>query len=411
MSLKLAPCDQYEGIQIEYKRNGKKFCRNKSRFAKDKLLKTPPCDQYEGNYIEYTKDNKQYCRESKSKKNIPNIDVSYSKSLKKDSNLKKKKFIEDKEPNFCLKFSKEELNQICLILNIDQQKNQTEICQILLDIINDDSKESLTGNVYYSTTIDDVEHICHLLNIKLYDSEQKQYKNLEQLFTEICQIITKYSTPQFKKLLSKIVNKEISCDSQSGYVITKIIKNILYPNNFPKESPIPISEQLYEKLLLMKEKKILNDKTQKFLLDQSLHAKICHCVKNLLITDKFKKEVLNQSTEYNPYAICTSSVYKDRNIKVPHREILNCPVDYTWYKKLDYITKQSKVSNKQSKSIDKKNNNLKGGSNGVCASNCGFNTIGHTPVDNCALNHKEVDMMQWPNIFSNTDGWKGSGWP
>ena len=409
MSYKFAPCSQYNSPQIEYTRNNQKFCRNKSRFAKDKLIKTPPCDKYPGNYVEYTRDNKKYCRETniksiKKNDNLPKIN--FSKSLKKDS-----VFDTHTEKNIgidkCMNFSDSELEKICHILNINKKKSKDEICDIILNMINNDTKESLTGNIYYSTSIEDIYEVCHLLNIKLYDETLKKYKNLDDLSIEICQIVMKYSTLEFKNLIYKLINPNPECSIQTGYIITKIIKNILYPNQFPRESPIPISEQLYEKLLLMKKKKILNNETEKYLVKKSLHTKICHCIKKVLITDKFKKEVLNISSKYNPYAVCTSSIYKDRHIRVPAKEVKNCPVDFTWYNKLDYLNEQKRKKSTKKYSKSK----LEGGQSAICSDNCGFDTVSNVQSNNCSIINNEVKMMEWPNIFSNGTALKGSGWP
>ena len=41
---------------------------------------------------------------------------------------------------------------------------------------------------------------------------------------------------------------------------------------------------------------------------------------------------------------------------------------------------------------------------------CPISPGAFSPVDNCQQSQMEVKMMQWPNMYSNTNGWKGSGW-
>ena len=70
-SKKFAPCQQYDGVQIEYLRNGHRFCRSKSRFASmKKSHKKPPIL-------------KGIIREKKSKKS--DITIKFLPQIKKHS--------------------------------------------------------------------------------------------------------------------------------------------------------------------------------------------------------------------------------------------------------------------------------------------------------------------------------------
>ena len=394
-SKKFAPCQQYNGVQIEYLRNGHKFCRSKSRFASmKKSHKKPPIL-------------KGIIREKKSKKS--DIIIKFLPQIKKHSI---KKAISSKSDNSitmtkCLSWSKVERQQICQILNIPTQSlSSFNTCSKILDLIDNDSRRSLLGNIFYSVSLDDIKKICQLLEIGLRNRLKNKVKPLNQLLFEICQTISKYSTPEFKQVIKRLLGSNQQCNVTKGYIIAKIIINILYPGNFYKKAPIPITEQLYQKLIKMKKMGLIQTRQEEFLLEQSLHNKICHCVKETLIRNKFLREVLNKPTSYNAFAICTNSVYKQRGLPVPPSEIRNCPVFFDWYQKLNYITNKKKYQQQfqRQKDKSKKINLIEIQSGGSSDKNA------FSPVDDCQQSQMEVKMMQWPNIYSNTNGWKGSGW-
>lgn len=374
--VKNPPCKQYEGPHITYHRNKKTFCRRKTSFSKKKKKKTPPCHQYPGKHHIYVRNGKSYCR--KARKN--NLSLLNKKTSKTDV------------VNNCLKLSHQKVKKYADLLNIDsREENNSELCLKITKILNNDSRKILTTNIYYQTTPEDVKHVSQLLSIPLINSNGKS-KTMEELFMDICQKMNKYSSKTVKSLIQDLYQQKVVCSVETGYIFTKIIKNILYPNKFPEKSPMMISKDLNNRLLSLKKMKLLSNTTEQDLLRETLHSKLCHCIKGMLIKNKFRKDVLNKDSKYNPYAICTQSVYKNRGLRVPKKTVRKCPVDFDWYRKLDYITGKKKKSNS---SKSKKKISIHRGGN---------------VNENCQQSLEQVEMMKWPHIYANGNGWKGSGW-
>ena len=402
--VKNPPCHQYPGPHLSYQRNGKTYCRKKKGSGTFSKKKTPPCHQYYGKHLLYVRNGKTYCRRV-NPKNLTN-----EKELKGDVFHK------------CLRLDQQKLNDYAGLLNIDvREKENTDICWQISKLLTNDSRKIATGsidykdtkgsskiselltnhsrkilttNIYYQTKPEDVKHISQLLNISLKDSSGHS-KNMDQLLLDICEHITKRSSKKMRSLLEDLYPGKIICSKETGYIITKIIKNILYPQKFPKKSPILITKELNQKLISLKKRKVLSNTTEQELLKETLHTKLCHCIKSMLVTNKFKKEVLNKRSQYNPYAICTQSVYKNRGFPVPKKSVRKCPKNYEWYQKLDYITgrkKKKSLKKKQQKNKDSKKHQ------------------GGNISENCSQSLEKVEMMSWPNIYANADGWKGSGW-
>lgn len=374
--VKNPPCEQYDGPHISYQRNEKTFCRRKTSFANKKNIKTPPCHQYPGKHLVYVRNGKSYCRK---------VSSDYL-------TLSDKKASKNSIFNNCLKLSHKKLNKYADLLNIDlREQEHTDLCLEITKLLNNDSRKILTTNIFYQTTPEDVKHISQLLNIPLINGNGKS-KTIEELFIDICQKITKYSSKMVKSLIQDLYQDKVVCSVETGYVFTKIIKNILYPNKFPEKSPMIISDELNKRLLTLKKKKLLSNTTEQELLRETLHSKLCHCIKGMLIKNKFRKDVLNKNSQYNPYAICTQSVYKNRGFRVPKKTVRKCPVDFDWYRKLDYITGKKKKNN--SSKSKKKSTSQDGGN----------------VNENCQQSLEQVEMMKWPHIYANGNGWKGSGW-
>ena len=76
--VKNPPCQQYEGPQIEYQRNGQPFCRNKIIYGTPKGKKVPPCSQYPGKHLVYVRNGHSYCR----KRSLKNLNQSQQKTSK-----------------------------------------------------------------------------------------------------------------------------------------------------------------------------------------------------------------------------------------------------------------------------------------------------------------------------------------
>ena len=167
-SKKFAPCQQYDGFQIEYLRNGHKFCRTKSRFASMKKKKR-------SNNI-LSKSHKKHSivkgiiKERRDKKS--GITIKFLPMIKKHS-IKTPISSKLEKPltmSKCLSWSKGECQQICQILNIPfQSLSSFNVCTKILDLIDNDSRRSLLGNIFYSVSLDDIKKICQLLEISLRD--------------------------------------------------------------------------------------------------------------------------------------------------------------------------------------------------------------------------------------------------
>jgi hypothetical protein len=309
--------------------------------------KYAPCSQYNGKHIEYKRNNILYCRKNNYNTTLKEKKIrqrNKSRNITKDENgniTKHEKGNIAKDENFkCGTINENQLRDYIDILNISPvNKTNKELCQDFLNLkieIDTISKTILTTNLYYPTSNEDIKEIAQFLNISLIDTNNNK-KDINQLLIDICNLITKHSTKTMKNLLNELFNNKITCSIETGIIITKIIQNILYPEKFEKKSHQIISENLQKKLTLLKKKNILTNDIEEKLLQESLHSKLCHCVKNILIKNKFKKQILNKTEKSNPYEFCLNSIYKNKNFKVPENEIQKCSNDYKWYNELNYI--------------------------------------------------------------------------
>ena len=114
-----------------------------------------------------------------------------------------------------------------------------------------------------------------------------------------------------------------------------ILVNSLYelfsPNKLPKKAPIQMEEEEYKELVKKKkEDDITYEQNEK--LEEALNCKYCHCVKKLYLKNQFQLFINEEEPKYNPYAICMSSIYKNRDIKPPFKVSHSCREKYDWYK-------------------------------------------------------------------------------
>uniref|UniRef100_A0A6C0JDD3 Uncharacterized protein n=1 Tax=viral metagenome TaxID=1070528 RepID=A0A6C0JDD3_9ZZZZ len=129
------------------------------------------------------------------------------------------------------------------------------------------------------------------------------------------------------KLLNEVSGSKDLCD-----ILVKSLYELFSPEDFPKKSPIQISEKKYKELI-QKKKDGSIEVGEELVLDEALNCKYCHCVKKLYLQNKFNKFINNTEPKYNPYAICLSSIYKNRDIDVPSKISYKCRDKYTWYSK------------------------------------------------------------------------------
>tara|TARA_Y100000991_G_C21648514_1_gene211374 strand:- start:69 stop:458 length:390 start_codon:yes stop_codon:yes gene_type:complete len=101
----------------------------------------------------------------------------------------------------------------------------------------------------------------------------------------------------------------------------------------------------------------------------------------MFLKSKFLKDVMNIDDKVNNYAICTNSVYKQRNIELPENATRNCTKNFKWLKKTDYIKKQ------------------KGGTNvGIYPPN--KEIIKNNNVTSCFNSFEKEPALNWPNRFA-----------
>jgi len=395
--VKTPPCDQYEPPRnILYHRNGKQFCRI-SKEGKGKEYQIPPCDQYGPNYVIYTKNNKEFCRKSKS-------------HIQKRINKKRKtkKLFNDKQD--CKNTGIRKLNKYSKFLNINLSKYNDKdwICQNINNFFNISEPNK-----------DTIKYVSNILKIKTKKKKEK----------ELCHIIKKKiiseNNQTFNEILNLIQNNKKLTDLQLSYLIVNLIISIINPYNFPHDSPIPLSETLYKKLIKDKKKNEYIDKDDEILLENSLYIKLCHCIQKLFLKNKFLKDMFNMEIDKNiQYPICTDSIYKQRGFELPKDSIKNCSKNFDWYKLINNIQKSKTthtrniLKKKKNKSSTKKRKKkeLKGGD--VLKINPEGSTLqyGHIgPIvpnktiirDNneiaCFNSFKKHPATQWPNRFACPD--------
>ena len=271
--VKTPPCSKYEPPRnIEYTRNGKTFCRI-SKKGEVNGPQIPPCEQYGKEYILYEKNKKQFCR----------------KSTKKKTQKKQKKTV-------CNKQNHQKLKTFANILNINlKDYNDKEwICQQMKQIFNETEPD-----------LKDVKYLSTILKIS---TKNKTNKILCQ---EIINKIVK------KKEFNEIIDIIKDGKQLNNNIVINILLSTLYPNKFPRISPLQITKELYNELIdKHKHNKPLNEH-EKTILDISLYIKLSHCTKKMILKSKLLKDIFDKDEDINPYALCTNSVYTQRGIKPP----------------------------------------------------------------------------------------------
>ena len=301
---KTPPCNKYEGLHIQYSRNNKQYCRKKTRFAKEK---------------EKTMKKDKKIKPVKILKNNETIDEK-----------KNKKINVEKQFDKCTNIPEKELSIYAQILNIDyKDRTKKEICEKIQEIFDLEQNENQTtksdkntDNKDKNITIKDIVKVCQLLNISIPKEQKDINKNIYILLENICEKILNYASPNFKNMLNKFIGIDIKCSYISGYVITKIITHILHPSNFPHTSPKTITIHLHNELTNLKDNNTLNNSDEQYLLQQEEQMKICHKLKEILLNNKFVKEVINENV---------------KNINITKEENINKCQFYNWYEKLNYI--------------------------------------------------------------------------
>lgn len=199
----------------------------------------------------------------------------------------------------------------------------------------------------YSTKfIKDMNILVSKSNNRLYNSQAvARLLDLEEKtdLKEQCHDIVNYlsskrgTNPVIDRLLSNFDDSALS-EHVVDEDICKTLVNVLYqlfnPESFPDKAPIRITNKRYYSLI-DKYKDGSITKKEKKILHNALNIKYCHCVKSLFIKesfDTFIKGNNKKDDKYNRYAICMSSIYKNRNIKPPFKVSYSCREKYNWYK-------------------------------------------------------------------------------
>ena len=148
-----------------------------------------------------------------------------------------------------------------------------------------------------------------------------------------CRIIVSFLK---KRAETNVVIRELLQKKKTNKNICEFLVQTLFslfnPKNFPKKAPILISETKYKNLIKKSKNNTINREEKKDL-DEALNIKYCHCIKKLYLKNIFLENILDKKAKYNPYAICMSSIYKNRNITPPKKASYTCREKYKWYKK------------------------------------------------------------------------------
>lgn len=176
-----------------------------------------------------------------------------------------------------------------------------------------------------------IRQVARVLNIKIVNSP-----STNQLCTDIYEKLRKNSLnkPSLQYFLSKFYNGETKKINFCQLLIDSLYE-LFYPSDMEKDSPILITENKYKELI---EKKKNDDLTEQdsSTLDEAMHIKLCHCIKKIYIKNIIDTEFFEKIRTLNPYAICTSSIYKKRGFNVPPCAARNCGKSYNWYRDNKY---------------------------------------------------------------------------
>lgn len=142
---------------------------------------------------------------------------------------------------------------------------------------------------------------------QLYNFLKQKSKNSREL--KYFMKLIKSETPHYYKLMVNIMHDLVVPES--------IYKNYIKNN-------------VYNSLIEKKKNNTLTDE-EKVILDDQLHIKFCKCIKKLYLQNLYNKMFFQKEPVYNQYAVCTNSIYKNRDFDVPPRAALECR-KHNWYK-------------------------------------------------------------------------------
>ena len=250
---KKTPCGQYNGPQILYTRNNKKFCRNKTIFSK-KIIKN-----------------------------------------KKITNTVSQPTISDDTQQsgllFCKKQNKETLIEWAEVFSISSKDSDRIPMKICMQL--ELWKRSPEPNMEM------LKIVAKALKLR-----KNQYNfDIVQVKSILHKKIYKHMTPTFKNIIG-------NNDVPINYIITLIYK-ILIPDKFSIHAKLDISEKMYKQLVEDKRNGVL-DSDKEGLLNNSMKRKFNHCSDKLKFMNTFFTKITKDiSKPYkNPEGLCYNSIYK-----------------------------------------------------------------------------------------------------
>lgn len=362
---KIPPCEQYEPPRnILYTRNKKKFCRVARKGEGQKGPFIPPCSQYGKEYGEYQRLGKTFCRKIK-------------KKTEKKPKVSKK----------CLSINEKTLKQYAKKMNINLTKYRDKewICDNLQSLFNINEPND-----------EDIKYLSTIFKIKTRNKKISQLKK---------EIVDKsiINNKELNKILSVIQRHQKIKEEEYHNLVINTLLSVLYPNNFPHNSPIPITQELYTDLIKKKVSNQYLSSDEKELLDTSLYIKFCHCIRKLFFKNKFLKDFLSYQDKdlLDPYANCSNSVYKQRGFQLPPKASFKCRDNFEWCKNTEYVSLQNKKM--------KYNTKKKGGSNSHYLLNKSGYIGSYPPSQPVTINHNQLSCfndfqskppLHYPNRFS-----------
>ena len=192
--------------------------------------------------------------------------------------------------------------------------------------------------------IKDMNILVRKSNNKLYNSQAvaKMLKLEEKSsYNEQCKNIVDYLQSKRKtnsvidSLLNNFEDSSLSKETINEDIcntLVRVLYQLFKPESFPDKAPINITNKRYYSLI-KKYKSNTITKAEKKILHNALNIKYCHCIKSLYLLENFNIFINeDKSSDYNRYAICMSSIYKNRNIKPPFKVSYSCREKYKWYK-------------------------------------------------------------------------------
>ena len=161
----------------------------------------------------------------------------------------------------------------------------------------------------------------------------EKFNNIKKESNLVTELIARLESSSQKNLNSLGNELRISYQKNPFDISKKIyflIKSIQLETQYT--NVYKISKRKYKKLILKRQEGNISQEDNK-ILEEALFSKVCNCVQKKLsqstadwLIGKWSGNVDNPP--YNPYAICTSSIYNDRNFS-RNKSFSECPEKIT----------------------------------------------------------------------------------